>query len=182
MYDIKVNDVERIDEDLFKNTAHELDDSKIYVVKGVNRLYVGLSKGNDRRDIGISSDLLERDLPAASAVHGSRMMANGIEGYWSHTMEGKIDKRDDFSTVYTSPKFLCGGYANPKMAVILEKIRPNQISGFLIKPEGDRYTTIDSEESVEISSALCEMPDILEALGLGELVGREKKPQEYISA
>lgn len=185
MNGISINDIERIYEKSFKDPDYELDDAKIYVVKGgANKPYIGVSKGNDRQNTGITSDLLERDLPVASAYYGISRMRDNKEGCWSITKGGQVEQHDNFSTVYTSSEFLCGGYANSKIVLIFEKTQPNKISGFLIKPDGDRYTTIDSKESIDISTALCETPDILEALGLGKLVGREKKGRtsEYIIA
>ncbi|MFH1127686.1 MAG: hypothetical protein ABIG84_04660 [archaeon] len=160
----------------------------MYIVQGDDALYLGVVKGEERVDTGISSDFLKEEDVAISALYGIQQMEKGLESYWTIQSEGKIEKRDASATIYTSPEFRCGGYANANKVIILKNTGKNQIHGLMIRPnevsKDPLYISSESSEPKEIRSAKT-IEEVLERIGLGALVNKpvkKRRSSEYIIA
>jgi len=145
----------------------------------------------DRLDTGISSNFLEEPDFAVSTLYGLEQMEGGFESYWTIQSGGNIEMRNPSATVYTSPEFKCGGYANERMMIILKKTDNDLIHGLMIthnKESGKtRYISSESKEPQRISGAKT-IEDVLSKIGLSALLkddsrhtgAREKRDSNYI--
>lgn len=160
-----------IDENKFYEDAALKDG--LYVVRDDEKLYFGVAKGEKRVDTGISSDFLNHEDFALSAWYGIEEMETGLESYWTIQSDGKVEKRDSSATVYTSPEFKCGGYANEDMVIVLKKTDNDLIHGLMItynKESGKtRYVSSESKEPQRVSGAKT-IEEVLSKIGLGALL------------